>query len=93
MDGPLLTKKDDLIGILSVGDLSKSIIFEIKKTFSTNLNNDSIEVVNNLSDLKKYNKKLLIFGSGLLTKDQLLSFKEEYNLCNFYFEGALFFDV
>ena len=93
LDGPLLKKKDEKIGILSVGDLSSSIIFEIQKTFSSYLNINSVEVVNNLSDLKKYNKKLVIFGSGLLTKEQLFSFKEEYNLCKFEIEGALFFDV
>ena len=77
---------------MRLNDLIKGI--EVKELIgSSNLNINSVEVVNNLSDLKKYNKKLVIFGSGLLTKEQLFSFKEEYNLCKFEIEGALFFDV
>ena len=93
LDGPLLKKKDEIIGIISVGNLSNSIISQIKNTLDSNQNNDSVEVVDSLYDLKKYDKKLIVFGSGFLTKDQLFSFKEEYDLCNFVFEGALFLEA
>ena len=93
LDGPLLKKNDASVGIISIGNFSDSIGIDIKRIFAANAKNQSIDLVNNLSDLKKYDKKLAVIGSGFLTKDQLLSFKEEYKLCNFEIEGVLYFDV